>query len=86
MAQTFTPKEDDVLNGNDHIEIATVKQASGYLAFNGAGDEALEYAIHSAEERGGRVVVKRTVTYGEWEVVNAPESIEIPDALPDDFA
>ena len=78
----FTPKSDDIA---DMFRVATVKQSSGYLAFNGFGEDALKFALADAEARGGRVIVTQATGSKEWVVQNGEDAPTIPDALPEDF-
>lgn len=84
---TFTPLADDALAVAVELptEYALVK-SSGYLVhvLN------LASALHYVKYNGPRVIVSRILGTTEWSVVDQnsdlPETVEISDTLPDDFA
>lgn len=91
MSTIFTPKSDDKFaTATELVEVATVKP-SGYMILRAVVHPAALPATIEAvnlyyenRDRPQPVIYTRQVGTVEWHVHGDP-TVEIPDALPDDF-
>lgn len=90
MSTIFTPIAGDKFAVESEIGVEyAIEKSSGYLDRVGVGPRALAAALYYSNTHGGRTVVGRIIGTTDWEVqpqAEAPETFEVPDALPDDFA